>query len=156
MSHKSTSEIQTQGVSSKDYQEEGDLRAFRVGHWDEGWTYYMNAQQRYLYGKNSDRIRRLSHDQSEMWVVYDKQEPIIFIGVSPHSLLGSNSYVWTIAFREFHRGHIRWLKRMIERNLDRFDVLLASALPGRNRLVQFFGFAFSHYENGLEIHVRRT
>lgn len=152
MLHKSKSG--TPVCEDDELQQEGELLAFRVVCWSDDWLYYMNGVQRWLYEKHRDRMNEMTK-RAEMWAVYHGKEPVMFLGLNKYSLIGNHTYLWTVPFREFCWLHLRDLKRLLERNRARWDVLTAVVMDGRGRMARFCGFDFSHTENGNDIYVRR-
>lgn len=138
-------------------QAEGGVEARLVERFDHNWLYLLPDDAQRLALSHLDNLWKLEAESEEMWIITDKDLPIMFIGIIPYTLIGSSKYIWTFPFAGFKPLHARPVKRLVDANIERFDVCAAQVVFGFSRgerFARFFEFKPQYMNGNMLVFVR--
>ena len=123
---------------------EAGVRVARVDGWDSRCEVFVTDKGKEKLRRAGSSFELLNAQSTEFYLAIAPDDtPLLFVGIMPFTLLGSDVYIWMIPFKGLRARYLRELKRLFEACIEGF-IRLVVQIPHyeteETRFVKYFGF----------------
>jgi len=135
-----------------------EVKVVRVDGWDSRCEVFVTDKAKEKLRRAGSSFKLLNAQSTEFYLALAPDDtPLLFLGIRPFTLIGSNAHVWMLPFKGLKTRHLRELKRLFEMYMKGFTRLVAQLYHYETveiRFVEYFGFTPVNEVKGMTTYVK--